>query len=210
MTGAVQLFIDIVNRRLAFSFLNAATINLPPFVQGETLPLQLYFLKPIQGAENPFEYVDFSGSTIKVGITNFEGQPHGQLPHTVIAFQDTFSAIPNGFSGLLSLNTAGIETFLTDFAVRDSTFEVEVTEPASFPVKYLQVPVTLKSEVIDGAASVPVPTSDYMTRNESNAAFVKKIGLPGETVQFTSPNGVWGRILGVRDDGSAQDDIIEL
>jgi hypothetical protein len=33
---------------------------------------------------------------------------------------------------------------------------------------------------------------------------------PGTTIMLVSPNGLYGRLIGVRDDGSTQDDIVSL
>ena len=214
MAGELSIFINAKDRTLVSSFLNRQTVSLPAAIQGETLTLLVYFLNPVGlQVSSPFEYLDFSGGTLKVGICGGDGRPTGTASDptpTVIAFQDTFSEIPNGFSGELTLNTPDVATFLGALSERASTFEVELTPAAGDPVKYLQIPVIIKAAVIESASTVPTPISSYMTRNESLAAFVKQIGLPGETVQFTSPNGLYGRILGVRDDGTRQDDVIEL
>lgn len=214
MAGELSIFINTRDRTLAASFTNKQIITLPAMVQGETINLLVYFLAPVGlQVSSPFSYLDFSGGTLKVGICGGNGLPTGTANDptpTVIAFQDTFSEIPNGFSGELTLNTAAVATFIGTLSERASTLEVELTPAAGDPVKYLQIPVILKAAVIESGSTVPTPTASYMTRNESLAAFVKQIGLPGETVQFTSPNGIYGRILGVRDDGTRQDDVIEL
>lgn len=213
MAGDLQLFIDIKNRRLVTSLTSPGEFRLPALIQGEVINFQVFFVQPTGNPVAPLEYVDFSGSTLEIGICGGTGQPTGTLDDpdpTTAAYQNVFSEITNGFSGQLDLRTQEIADLIGSGSSKSSTFEVELTPPAENGIKYLQTPVTIKAAVIEPGSTVPQPKGDYLLKTEAEAGYVKKVGDDGDTIIMTSPNGRYQRILGVRDDGSRQDDVIDL
>jgi len=206
MAGELSLFIDVEQKKLVTSFYNTAEFVLPPFMQGETVALQIFPVKRVSPASisAPHSYVSLSGATVKVGICGGTGTPTGTQSDptpTVIAFQDSFSAITNGFSGTLDLNTSDVASFLGSEASKASTFEIEITPSAGTPKKYIQVPCTIKAAVIESTSTVPTPLPLYYTKNEVDAGFVKKIGGNGDSIELRSENGTWGVIIRLTNDG---------
>lgn len=203
--GLQRLYIDLTARKLVTSNFSTAGFGLPAMVQGDTATLELMFLKPVAGGaiNAPYSIVNISGYDLVVAI----GTPGG----TPAALQNTWTAIEGNtvFSGVLSLNTAGITALLGANNQVTSTFEIELGLAGDYDTP-IQIPVVLKKAVIATGSPVPPPGTEYYTVPAANATFVRKLGLAGETITLVSPNGVYGRILGVDNNGNATDDIVTL
>ena len=209
MAGPLRLYNDTQNRNLVKSNTDTTIISFPTLIQGETVTIQAFFLDPTGGTyATPFSYVGLSGATMKLGI--IAGNPTSGTD-TTIAYQDTWTAISGGFQGSLALNTVGVSNAFTATGQTIAcSVEIEVTEQGGTPVKYYQGVNTIKAAIIDSQSSVPVPTASYPTRNEVNAGWLKKVETAGVVWRSLSPNGSWARDLGVNNDGSALDNIIQL
>ena len=81
-----------------------------------------------------------------------------------------------------------------------------VTSVGTYAMQFL---IRIDKSLIETAGSgSALPTVGTYTRDEINALFVKWIGNEaGKAITFLSPNSAHERITGVRDDGSAQDDV---
>lgn len=207
MAGPLRLYVDTQNRKLVQSNTNAADKSFPTLVQGEVPDVQIYFLQPTGTFSAPYNFVNFSGSTLKMGI--MAGEPTGGSD-TLIAFQDTWTAISNGFQAEFSLNTVGISNALGGNPTVGCTAEIELSEPGDDPVKYFQGSCTIKAAVIDDSGTIPTPASSYVTRNEANASYLKKVEDNGIVWECRSPNGVYARLIGVDNNGDGIDSIVIL
>lgn len=86
------------------------------------------------------------------------------------------------------------------------------------PPRKVTLGTTTITVVEDGAgepANSPVPGDPTFLTAEQTAALIGQVVRPGNnpngmTILLKSPNGQWGRIIGVRDDGSPQDDFVQL
>ena len=208
---AIQLFIDVVNKKLVRSRTDQTIAALSPIYFSTKLDMQLFPLEPNPSFNVeplvPYNSFDWSSYAISVEV----GVADAESATTPAAVTTTFSNISGGKSGELDLNTAGIQALLAGgISEIQTNFEIKATPPGGFPDVVIQQAITLKGVVLDTGGTPPASLPDYILRSEALASFVKKVGLPGETVTFTSPNGLFLRILGVRDDGSRQDDIIPL
>lgn len=204
----LRLYTDIQNRVRVKSFTDAGKAGALTLRQGEQPTIYLAFLDNANAtAGEPFtSYYKPSGLGIKLGISQTVTGGTDDL----LAFQDTWSADGNGFSARLNLNTSEIATALATAGSIPAYLEIETTEPADYPIKWIQERITIQAGVIDDASMVPVPVSEFYTKNEALATFLKKTGAAGEEWVSTSPNGLWQRVMGVNDDGTRKDDVIEL
>lgn len=206
MAGPLRIFNDIAGRRLVASNTKSTEVSFPTLVQGEQPTIQLYFLDPTSGNfASPFTYVGLSGATLKLGIIN--GNPTGG-PDTLIAYQDTWTAISSGFQGTLDCATIGISNAIGGSSSASCTVEIEVTESGGTPVKYFQGGVTIKGAVIDSLSMVPTPAASYLTAKEIEASYLKKVESAGQIWRSVSPNGLYGTDWGTNDDGTARIDSI--
>lgn len=202
MATPLRLFVDVQARRLVLSGASASAAPGILLRQGENLPIQVYLLDSTGGnpTTNPFPgFYSSPGLTLQMGVC--ADLPTGGS-ESLIAFQDTWTSIQNGFAGFLNLNTEAMGNALANRATRGGTLELQVTEAATGPVKLIQQAVTLQAAVINGAGVLPVPLPDYLTRVETEAAFVKHIGAPGASMILVSSDGSKAVEIKCGDDGS--------
>jgi len=193
MASALKIFVDLQRRILVAAFNSTTPVAFPTLRQGETPVIQIFFLDSSNATPSqPYAFFDFTGATIKLGIC--AGKPTGGSD-TLIAYNDVWTPIANGFQGDLSCNTAEITAALAGVSEKACTAEIEVTPSGEDPVKYFQGPMTMQAAVIDPGAPVPLPLPSYMSRLECLATFVKFIGLPGETITIVAPDGGSANIL---------------
>lgn len=210
----LRLFIDLDGKTLVQSQTNATAFNLPALVQGDTVPLEIMLLKRSStypsafGSNAPFTVVAVSGLTLKVAV----GTPTAATGSTAPGiFQNTFSAdtVNNLLTGELYITPATVASLLGTATSGTATLEIEVSEGGTYNTVF-QSSVTIKAELIEGAATPPAPTDSYMTALESTATFAKKIGEPGDTILLKSPNGVYGVLIYVDDAGALHTDSVTL
>jgi len=117
---ARDLFIDLTNRRLVASETNSAPVGLATFTKGDNGAFNLYFLEATGVINRPFEVVDKSAASVKLGIGSRTGVPETGT-YTLTFGGDTTSAID-------AAATAGaIETALNALSAISSAGGVTVT-----------------------------------------------------------------------------------
>jgi hypothetical protein len=208
MAAPLRIYVNTTTRSLVVAPTNLQATGFPELRQGEEPTVQLYFLDSSNAnLSNPPSYVNFSGATLKLGI--MAGSPTGG-PDALIAFQDTWAAISGGFQALLNCSTVAISNAIGNASSVACTSEIEVTEQGGFPVKYFQGGCTIQAAVIDSLSTVPVPISNYLTQNEIDATYERKIGKSGDVLRLVSPSGQWAAELKCNNDGTFSADIIQL
>jgi hypothetical protein len=90
---ARDLFIDLTNRRLVASETNSAPAGLANFTKGDTGAFNLYFLEATGVINRPFEVVDKSSTSVKLGIGSRLGVPETGT-YTLTFDGDTTNPIP--------------------------------------------------------------------------------------------------------------------
>lgn len=128
---------SVVNSRL-----QACPIPMRQLVFGETIATNLYI---VDGSGNFSEASGADGSTVKVGI----GIP-GNDP---VWLNTAWTAVDDGWSGVLSPNTQDLLDLFDDGTFADLFFEVEVTNAQGQKSKYCSVPVRVAKRVINAAAA---------------------------------------------------------
>src|SRR5207302_2044210 len=154
----------------------------------------------------PFTVVDMAGSGLRawIGPTPVGGaETPDQLALNAAL---TWSAANKWFTGDLSLANTDVDAYLLSLGSKAAT--LELTETATNRVTLLQVPVTLTSAGDEGSSTSPAPADSYYTKAEVLALLAKLINDPGVRIVLKSANGVYGRELGVNDDGSPMDNFI--
>ncbi len=206
--GEIRLAINRQTQSLV-SYLNCVT-TLPALFQSNVQAFRIYVVDPDpSNVLGGFVQVDMGTSGLRMAIGD---SPTGTIGGpTPLTFQNTFTwnAAGKYFTGSLNLNVAAVASFIGSAASKAAYFEINETVSAD-RITLFQSGVTLKAVVDEMSQSPDAPLDQYLTQAESVAAFLKFINVPGATVVFKSPNGVWGREIGVNDDGSAMDNIISL
>jgi hypothetical protein len=130
---ARDLFIDLTNRRLVASETNSAPVGLATFTKGDNGAFNLYFLEATGVINRPFEVVDKSSTSVKLGIGSRLGVPETGT-YTLTFGGDTTSALDaaatagaiqaalNGLSAISSAGGVSVTGELSDhFTVRFTT-----------------------------------------------------------------------------------------
>src|SRR6185369_123730 len=205
--GLLKLVIDRQNRSLIA--LNGSVTAIPPLFQSNNQTLQISVADPTGSISTPYSLVDLGSSGLRVSIgqtpTGTAGGP------TPLALQDTFvwNSAGKYFQADLALNTAAIDSYIGALDTRRAYFEVNVTLAGGRETIF-QGQLDLRAVVDELASTVPSPVDQYLTKAEILAMFLKIVNDAGVTATFKSPGGIYGRELGVADDGSAIDNIITL
>jgi hypothetical protein len=127
---ARDLFIDLTNRRLVASETNSAPVGLATFTKGDNGAFNLYFLEATGVINRPFEVVDKSSTSVKLGIGSRLGVPETGT-YTLTFGGDTTNPIPaaatagavqaalNGLDSIADAGTVEVTGSLeTHFTVR--------------------------------------------------------------------------------------------
>jgi hypothetical protein len=121
---ARDLFIDLTNRRLVASETNSAPVGLATFTKGDNGAFNLYFLEATGVINRPFEVVDKSSTSVKLGIGSRTGVPEtgtytltfGGDTTSAIDAAATAGAIQTALNGLSAISSAGGVTVTGELA----------------------------------------------------------------------------------------------
>ncbi len=174
------------------SLATALPLDRLKFKQNTQVKMRLY---PVERGSNlALQYVDLTGNTIRVGVCGGTGKPTGTAsdptPQT-IALATNFNAIANGFETATNLdfNNTDVATFLGSLAAKESTFEIEATDPSGYRTKYVQEGCDVLAAVIESTPSGPSPGQTYYTKEEADGLFKRgfvKILAADETYTTTT------------------------
>lgn len=212
MAAEIELFNDLTNSELVKGLNDKSAFTLKSFFQGAQIDLKLYPIKPIVGAVSPNYYSLVSTATLLPFV--YVGPAPGAT--ALLAYQDvwTLDATNGFFRATLNLNTTEMNAAIGSTGTFSTTFEIQWSDSGVRRTTY-QSGITMKATVFDptGAASLPASSVGYYTKAELDAMFVKwdNYGTPsswGKALNTVSPDGASQRFEGVRNDKSAQDDII--
>jgi hypothetical protein len=162
---ARDLFIDLTNRRLVASETNSAPVGLATFTKGDNGAFNLYFLEATGVINRPFEVVDKSSTSVKLGIGSRLGVPETGT-YTLTFGGDTTSAIDaaatagaiqtalNALSAISSAGGVSVTGELSDhFTVRFTTAGTQGSITANVS-QLIPDTVAVIDERIAGSASV--------------------------------------------------------
>jgi hypothetical protein len=162
---ARDLFIDLTNRRLVASETNSAPVGLATFTKGDNGAFNLYFLEATGVINRPYEVVDKSSASVKLGIGSRLGVPETGT-YTLTFGGDTTSALDaaatagaiqtalNGLSAISSAGGVSVTGELSDhFTVRFTTAGTQGSITANVS-QLIPDTVAVIDERIAGSASV--------------------------------------------------------
>lgn len=182
-----RLFLDLTNNQLVVSDTNGAGFVLPPFYQGDVVPLELVLLEanPQGGVRKPYLVVNDASLTPRMALVT----PHPTAP-TVHTFVDLAWNGVDRWQGLLPLNTAGITTLLGGNTSAQCHLEIELTTASGSTSTELQDVVAVKADGIKGGEPTILPGESYVTAAQFRNEAAKQRGLPGESITLTSLDGL--------------------
>ena len=189
---------------------NGSLTELPDIFQGNVIDLKITIVDPTGSVTSAkFTKVNLGsyGLRASIGVTP-TGTAGGPAP---LALQNVFvwDSADYSFSASLDCTTTAIDGAIAGAASVGAFFEVNLTL-AGNRITIFQEPITLKAIVDEATSTSPNPTETYLTKAESLATFAKFVNDNGRTLILKSPGGIYGREIGINDDGSLIDDIITL
>jgi hypothetical protein len=124
-----------------------------------------------------------------------------------------FTSATNSFAGM---KTGGFATAMTGVGSISTTLQFEIADAANtgsnnFVIEYsgqltVYQPVVSPTPI---AAAFTLPPATFLTRAECLAMFVQWANNgAGKTIALTSPSGAHQRVIGVNNDGTAEDNMI--
>jgi hypothetical protein len=207
--GDVKLHVDVDNGRFVNRFTDPSDFILPKWHHEDQIPLLLdfYNLNTSGGISAPFSLVTISGASLEVKIVD-------KSAGTILASQTSWTADTgaNTLRGVLNLNTVGMAALFPALpggaATTSITARLTVKLNNGTGIVTVDKDITILREYNQAGSPTAVPGTTYYTSKEVNAIFARKLGLAGETITFTSPDGTQIMVLGVRDTGEVQMDVI--
>jgi len=200
-----KLFVNWHKKNLQLSDESATTVDPPAFQKYETVPLEVVIVEPCDPwGPNDFRRVDITGVSLSVSI-NDTLDDAAPLASQSSWTKDTSL---NTFTGELSLNNAGMTSYIGSASTKAAFLEIEVREGASATIKIYSAEITLKGSVVQLTTTAPSPQDEYLTRAQMEGLFVQFRNGAGKTITLVSPDGSTQRVLGCNDDGTGQDDYL--
>ena len=201
----LKLFNDITNRKFVVRPNDTGEFPFPKVFQEDRVNIEYQPLEINSSGSRitPYSVVSVVGLSLTIKIAKASDG-------TILASQTSFSldTAANVITGVLDCNTAAMVTAMTGVASVDVYFEVELAD-ATGSMTVAQVACKIYKEYITAGSPSALPLSSYLTRAECLALFVKFVGnTAGQTIELVSPDGTRFRIVGMNNDGSAQDDLI--
>lgn len=201
--AVINLFVDVQNQRLATSAINTAVVSVPAMFENNQQAFVVQFLQPQpSNPQAPFQILDVSGKQFRMSLG---AQPLGNGSVMPVAIQTvwTWNAQTLTYSATLALNTIGLDTLIGANASIQCTFELNLVDSTSGAYQtILQTQVTLKAVLDSANTTAPTPVALYYTSDEIGALFVRKVGLAGELITMTSPDGNWVYTIGIDNTGT--------
>ena len=206
MAAVISLYNDVVQNKLVKGLNNAEAFSFDDagIYQGSNLTLRWYPLQPTGSTVSPYTLLSVTGLSLDVAIGARAGA------ESILARQNVWTDSGNGYlEASLNLNTTELNTAIGTADSLATYFEIAMTESGATRTVY-QEGINITSVVIGPgtAASLPSSAVEYLTAAQVRAEFVRWFNNPaGATIELTSPDGNSTRLMGVNDDGTAQDEV---
>jgi len=208
MAARLKLTVDWTKKKLIRSRSSITPFTLPAFFQGDVVPMQIQIVEPsASGGVNAHDLLDIGSMAMKLGVSDVPtGTPTTPAPFVTL-FSWSKDTNEGFFYGEVAFNTTELNTFLGASASAEAYLELEITEGTAITT-ILQEKITIKSEVVETGTLAVAPGETALSLEVAAQMFAKKFMNPGETITFVSEDSLTRRITGVRNDKSAQDDVL--
>lgn len=205
-TALLRLFVNKESKTLQVSDRNGAAFVLPYFNKYETVPLAVTIVEADLNSAglDRFSRVDVSPLSLLIAIhSGFDTAT--PLTQQMIWVKDE---VDNVFSGELPLNVAALNSFVGNNETVGAFLEIEWSEGTARTKAVF--PITISNSITQPGSAGPSPATEYFTKNETSSQFMPKVGPAGGQQTYTSPNGLYQRIIGVDDGGLAIDQVVPV
>lgn len=156
------------------------------FVVGDLLSLTIYL---VDGSGNFDARSGAAGNTLRVAIG---------VTANVVAYQNSWTPIANGWAGVLNLNTAEARAMLGAADKVPCLFEIELTESVGSVTTLVQSPAYLLNEMLPENSPAQVPAETFTPDSALRLGYVQnRSGVTGLTGGGTNLDGISTADLGV-------------
>lgn len=205
-TAYRNTFVNWIDNRLQQSLVNGGEFVFPRWHKYESIPLRVYLLEPVPDAEGPDLYarVDIANLSLRVTVNNTFDDA------TPLAEQQTWAkdAAQNNWTGVLDLNTGGMNTYIGSSDSVPAYLQITVSEADGVWRVVYQRAITIENSVAQPSTVSPDPGQTFRNAQESDGIYDTPQMRPGLQKVIISQNGNWQRIIGVDNNGTAIDVIL--
>jgi hypothetical protein len=145
-----KLYLNLDRRCFVQSAGSLLSRLLPPVIQGEKIPVELYPLTETGDPTSPLTGADLSTYTVALAI---QGPP-------LLAYQDTWAwSVPNKkFTATVDLTSANLATFLAGADWKTALLEVAFIAAGATTRTKIRGPITVTAAAVESATTPPVTT----------------------------------------------------
>lgn len=208
----LELFCDIVNRKLVSGVISSAAFVLNDLYQGDKLSIRFWPLRPTNAAvRSTFAKVDIDSLSLRLAIGAAAGAESLLASQTTWSKQYDDGAQTGYLYADLDLNTTEMNAAIGSASFITSFIEARLSDSGVERVVFQQAIRVLAGVITpSGSGSLPLPETTYFTQAEVLALFAQLApNGAGRTITLTSPDGTKQRIIGVNNDGSGLDSYTE-
>lgn len=200
---ARKIFWDWVGGKILLS--DASPAEVPNgfwnFGKYSKIPLCIALIEPkFPYGLGDYARVDITDVTLKVTVDNMLDTAAPKVEQAVWT-KDTANMT---FSAVVDLNTVLFNAYVLASEGLEPYFQIEATSP-TFNAKYRRTCKIFQS-ITQPVTVSPDPTKVYPTLDEIAGMFVPRVMGPGESLTLQDGDGQVLRVIGVRRDGTPQDD----
>lgn len=191
--------LDTTNNRLVISDASFTPFDLPPFFQGDAVPIELCLLQanPIGGFKTPYSKITDASYTVTIGLVSPSADPMTAVQYT---FADLVFNGVDLWTGTLLLNVTEIDTLLGSARSATCYLEIVVTTGSGVQSTEFQQQTTVVATGLKTGMPAPQPGQTYVTTAQFKNEAARKVGLPGESFTLVSEDGLKGMNLRVTKD----------
>ena len=204
-TVAQSIFVNIAEKRLQKSDIDGGELLIGSLFKYQDLPLTVCLVEESTTSSLPFyERKSVNGVSLRISLNDTldDASPLCQQATW------TADASTNTFSGTLSLNTAGMNSYVGSASSVTAYFQIEFSQGGAGWTPIFQQQVTVKNSVTQPTTTQPDPVERYYTAQEADGLFLTPIMRQGLQLVAISPSGNWQRVWGVDDNGTAIDQVL--
>lgn len=200
-----NLFVNVSEKRLQVSDINGGEVRLGDLFKYMTLPLKVVLVEQDpQGEVGQYERKSVGNLSLRISVND-------TLDDASPLAQQTSWAADSGnnhLTGLLDLNTAGLNSYVGSSTMVSAYFQIEFSESGGGYTPVYQQQITIRNSITQPTTTSPNPVNTYRTAAEGDLVYDTPIMRQGIQKVIISANGSWQRILGIDDNGTRIDDVL--
>lgn len=213
-TLTTDIYADIANARIVKSLNSTEQFDVSQLYQYDVLQFRLFpVVFSVGSVVAPFyTLIDLTALALKIIVGTREGSKVEYAKQDTWTKQTTADAdgLSGYFYGALNLNTVPLNTAIGTSSGVEAYFQVAMGDTGNWRTAFCGlVRINAVPENAAGSNEAPAGETVYLAMQDALELFVRWQNNPaGRSLTLFSEDGTHARALGVRNDGTPQDDII--